>query len=249
MIYRYIFTALLTVVMTGCASVHSGRYASEVNGRGEEVTSVVKSPLIISAKLNIGMSSEYFGMIEFTFENQSDEWIRLSNIVLHPENEANSEHIKIIGGEELDQWYSSTLAKKAISDHNFAVGAGLLLGAGVAAMAKDNGSGVSSAGAVLAGTSVASMTLKGFNEQLNKLEGPAIFPKTHLFHSDVLIPPKLFTRKWLVLNTKKHDEIENFSSLVLNVKTKKSETKRYIVNFRRGGSHNRKYWKKFSWVY
>lgn len=235
---RLLAFGMVMVVLHGCASVHSGRYAEQV---GEEDQS-----LVVSAKLNSMMSGDYFGMLEFTFENRSEEWVHIKEVRIEPEMSKGQEYVTVLAGEKLNQWYNSTMARNAISQHNAAIGAGLLMGVGAVAAGRGNNSTTQVAGKVLATAALGSLTLQSLNKTLDRIEGAQIFPHSHIYHGETYVPPGLFVRKWLVLNTRQHDKMDDFYRVKIIATMEDGEVKRYIAKFKQGGEWSRKN-TSFSW--
>ena len=97
----------------GCASVGSEYAASPVDAQGR-VTSArsTDSGLVISGVELRHYASNYFGLVEITFENATPEWVHMSQLSLDFGDAARNEAVLVPSGADLESWYLSTLQRK-----------------------------------------------------------------------------------------------------------------------------------------
>lgn len=247
--YSFILTILFLFSCISCAQVHSGHYAvpldqplniKRTNIKHQEQTVL---GLLISGKENKAFSSKYFAVIDFTFENLSQEWIRIKKIKINFENEKINKNIKFTSGNDLTIWHASTKKRNIIKDFNteMVLGAITAFGAGLAAGSDQKN--VKDFGNVLAVGGAASLSVYEFNKVLNSIEKSAIFPESHLFATDFVIPPGLFVKKWLLCNSKNHNETGYISHIFLEYEIEDGTVEKLKLDFR--GSFDKEYTQKW----
>jgi hypothetical protein len=135
--------------------------------------------LNVSAEEIPALASPTFGAVEVTFENTSASWIRISNLALDFGDPIRTAGVQIPGGADLEAWRQATLQRLALFGGGDREPALLALGASVGGQ----GAQVRAIGAVPSSGA------------------DAAFPEYHLLTLPVVIPPALFTKRWVVLNT------------------------------------------------
>jgi hypothetical protein len=172
-----------------CATIHRGPYGTPVDERGHPLTDGRSiDGLKVSGEEIPDLSSPTFGAIEVTFENTTAAWIHLNQIELHFGDPATSSGVLIPSGADLEAWRQATLQRMAIDDSRLASVDGpvlFALGGGVA-----GGRRLAAVGAVT-----------GAERSDPVAEGSAGFPAYHLLATPLVVPPGLFTKRWVVLNT------------------------------------------------
>jgi hypothetical protein len=161
---------------------------------------IKKNILDVSATLNEYFSSEYFGLIDFVFENKSGNWINLHDISISLNNENLNSTVKITLGSELDVWLESTIDKKRIDEQNKAMlRAGLgVLGSSILSASKNEV--VKTTRAELMTGVMVSTVLSGIKRSMD-FSTKVDLPSKHLLFGNILIPPGLFVKRWIVLTT------------------------------------------------
>ncbi len=179
----------LALVLLSCASHQPGTHADVVGGDHPP-----KVP--ITAYLDPELGSTHFSVVQVTFGNQNDDWVRVKEIVITlPETGKNY----VVLGDDLLIWARSTKEKIAIEQHNsqmFLAGV-MAAGAIVASAAKGDSAGLGlgtmvAAGGVLVGQDAV--------RQIRKLNRGGMVPEGHLLAPSA-VPPGLVARRWLVLQT------------------------------------------------
>jgi hypothetical protein len=180
------------------------------------------SRLVISGEELTSYGSEYFGMLQLTFENPTDDWVRVEKLTLDFGDDARNLGVSFPQGPEINSWLSATLQRNLIRDTNeaLALGALLAIGTTVASIGATSGqSAVAAAGgAVVLGTA-AGLTADAVLEQVHVAEDVRPYPDSHLLALPLAIPPGLFSKRWVLVNTRRgapclrsmrlHYEVEN----------------------------------------
>ena len=221
---------MLLVILSGCASVHYTHFAETENQSKE--ASGNGAGLIISAEEDRALSSTYFGVIKFTFENKSNDWIRVKNVAIDFENDILNREVIIPTGNDLKVWAKAVQQKKAIEDANSRAFLGTLVALGGLAVATSGNRSTQNFGGALYVTSATALAVGAVNEHLDALQKPGILPGTHLLSQGFSIPPGFFQRKWLLLFTKKPKEIPFVSTLFITYALEDGSTEKARVVFR-----------------
>lgn len=181
----------LATLLFSCASTHPGKEGSTISGGP-------RLPIKISAETIDENAKDPFQLIEVTFENTSDEWLRIAknNVVIT--NPATS-RISVVFGQDLLDWAQAMeLRKKKDQRNKELLQTGLLIGSALIGGANKNNSVGQVAGVAMVATSVW-MVADSIKTQLRNVEGVNKVPDTHLNHS-VMIPGQTFVRRWVLLN-------------------------------------------------
>lgn len=131
---RTLMTLILVILfMNACATIHGGgNYAVPVKGNvtsdtfATEVKNVDKTStekgLLVSGSENTSLSSQYFTLIDLTFENIGAEWLRVTKVAIDfGSDKANSE-IRFPIGQDLMDWAQSAQQVQAIRNYNMQMG-------------------------------------------------------------------------------------------------------------------------------
>lgn len=235
---KKVFLGLFVLLfLVSCAYKHSGGYAKVINKSGEviQVGKKTNLGLIISCSENMRLSSKYFGMIDFTFENKTQDWIHIKNIKIDFGKKIINENVKIISGKDISRWYAAIERRIAIKDYNKQMVESVLLGVGVGLSQFSRDINVQRAGGLIGLMAGTSLLINEFNQNLDKLEKSKIFPKNHLLVEDVVIPPGLFVKKWLLLNSKNHEETSIIDKIFLEYETENGEVEKVKINLKQFG--------------
>jgi hypothetical protein len=218
-----------------CASVHSGNLATPADGAtaaGDPHRT--RLGLVVSGKELDELGSAYFGVVDFVFENRTEGWIRIKTVTLDLGSEARNREVFLPWGTDLVRWYEAATQKLAIAGHNRQLFLSTLALAGAVA------GGVSGSNTgVLAGTTVALgattvMAVDDIGATKRAAENAPIYPESHLLAGGFAIPPGLFTRRWVLLNTKDHARLGYLSALVVRYETEAGVSERVRLVFRNG---------------
>jgi hypothetical protein len=219
----------------GCASVGSKYAASPVDAQGH-VTSArsTDSGLAISGVELRHYASNYFGLVEITFENATSEWVHMSGLSLDFGDAGRNEAVLVPSGADLEAWYLSTLQRNDIraTNHGTALGALFAVGQAVALAGAITGKREIAAvgGAVAAGAATAAL-VDGQNRRVQSAEDVHLVPQSHLLAIPFAVPPGLFTKKWILLQTRSLTS-PCISSLLIDYDVREGEHERVLVKFR-----------------
>jgi hypothetical protein len=184
---------LLLLGFAGCASVHEGRIAES---KGPDKI----AGLVISAEELTDPGAESFSMVSVTFENKTEEWLRVDKVEVLI-GEALADKVSIVVGQDLKDWVSAMEARGRMEQHNRAMAQlGLVAVGGVALAAAGRGdTGLALAGGVaVLGANAWMMTdiIKASHASATEAQ---TLPDNHVLRP-FAIPGKMFLRRWLLIN-------------------------------------------------
>ncbi|MFZ4715556.1 MAG: hypothetical protein ACOYL6_17665 [Bacteriovoracaceae bacterium] len=186
------FGLLLSFLLTACASYHNEHTAIMKDGSRID-------KLKVSSAADEKLSSEYFQLLNFTFANDQDDWIRIKRVIIS--NQTISEDINLVVGDDLVSWANSAKAKLEVDEYNKQMWLGgvtaALMVAGAAAGAKA-GNPIYLAPAFGA---LGVMVANDYFSKVSELERSKLLPPDHLY-SPFSVAPGLFTKKWILLQGK-----------------------------------------------
>lgn len=197
---------LLPLLLFGCASIQDAHVATPVDEQGNLAKDArTRSGLVISGEELSDYASSNFGLVEITIENRSSEWLRLSRIALYFGGPEQNAAVYLPTGSEISAWYSATLQRNDIRASNSAsvLEALFLLGETAAVIGAVSGKpAVSAAGGA---TALGALTISAVDaqaERVSSVEHVEALPSTHLLALPFSVPPGLFTKRWVLLNTR-----------------------------------------------
>jgi len=226
----------LTLPLTSAlAGFHDKYFAHELDPAGLEFAKASsKEPeagkLIISGQLDHDLSSTYFGVVNVVLENRSDQWIQVKDLSLSFPQAAQNKNISVVGGNMFKAWSVADQHRRDYNSKRNTLIAGLIGGA-LAASSKDDQK-LRNLGAGLALGAVAVSATKGKN--FKKLK--ATLPSTHLLSGDIVVPPGLFIKKWIVFNSKDHKKMGYVDVMSLNFKEGKKKVTTHLRLRKSGGA-------------
>ncbi len=160
-------------------TVQRGPLGEPVDEAGDKVAGPrALAVLHVSAEEIPALASPTFGFVEVTFENTGPSWIRIRNLALDFGDPGRAGGVQIPGGADLEAWRQATLQRLA------------LFGGAVDATAA-----LFALGASVGGPTSQVRAIGGSSTDA------AAFPEYHLLTLPIVIPPTLFTKRWVVLNT------------------------------------------------
>jgi hypothetical protein len=219
---------LLLPLDTWASFYHYNRYALQTSpeqGKSFANTKEPKSGLVISGALDSDKTSNYFGAFDLVFENKSDRWMVLRDIRISFLTPEQSQNVSIPVGAQYAAWAQGM---QNLADYNAKKGAllgGLLAGAVI--MGSSNNSDAKALGALTMGLSVAAAASKtNYNEIFVGL------PPFHLLNGDIVIPPGMFMKRWLLLNSTNHEATGYISTIIFDFKDQDGNAQKYYLQFR-----------------
>ena len=161
------------------------------------ISVVDAKPIEIEGELVNSYCTEYFGLASVRFINTTDEWIILNDLAVDFGQPEVNNKVRIVSGIALSQWYES-IGKKVSEDRaklSFALGAvGFVIGK---TLHKNNFADKS----LMLGA-LGALTINEVNKNRAGLDVKNDFPKEHLLYGDIIVPPGLYTERWILFNTK-----------------------------------------------
>ena len=204
--WRVVLGALLGACLWSCASIQNSYLATPIDERGQlSPERRTPSGLVISGEERSRYASRNFGFVEVTFENTSAAWVRVQELQLDFGDAARDEGVFIPEGEDVNAWYLATMQRNDIRDTNdaHALAALLFVGKAVGSIAAASDEpAVAGVGAALAlGASTAALA-EAADRDVQAAEEAHPLQGAHLLHVPFAVPPGLFAKKWVLLNTR-----------------------------------------------
>jgi hypothetical protein len=184
--------------------------------------------LEISGHLVKSYCSENFGLVSFRFENESVDWITLSQLEIDFGSEVINKNIGIVTGRALSSWQEG-IANKIESDRfiqNLIIGTAAFIGGAMSVSSNEKSEKI---GNTLALSSLGVMAVNTMSKKLESINSSDIFPRNHIYHGNVLVAPGLSADRWVLLYSRNKGEvpfIKNISLQYFNSKTGKKAKKK-----------------------
>jgi hypothetical protein len=242
MLRRHLFLLpLLSSVLfaPGCATVHSGRVAAHVDAEGHRVYGA-GSPLglVISGREVTDLASPYFGFVELTFENTTASWVRITKIDMNFGTPAKDQNVLVPWGSDIDTWRAATYQRNAIREANTRTALELVAigGALTASVARHKPAGA--IGGLAALGAIGALTTQAYADRVKEAETTAPFPDNHLLAVPFGVPPALFSKRWILLNTQNRPEAGCIRSMYLDYEAEGGQKDRVEIEFKPPGTHS-----------
>lgn len=211
---------VFTILLTGCASIHKN-----IDATAEQK----KTKLNISAEINNDLSSEYFGMVEFTLENTTGRWLEIESISVDVGDERLRKSTKFTSGNELKAWSKAIKSRNEVRQYNKAVAYSAILGLAAGASAFSDNRTIKNASDSTLALTLGSLTIDQMLTQKDRVEMNRLFPEDHLLAGGQLVPPELFIQSWLLINTTNSKRNELLTDLKLTVTYKSGRSERFGI--------------------
>ena len=244
MFLRSFVICLLSVVLHSCASVKGSGKDAHFTGSSVKssdfdikVSPRAKKPqgkLVVSGNENSSLSSTYFTVLDFTFENDGATWRRVKSVKIRFKDGAANESIKFPVGQDLLNWAESANRVKAIRDYNLRLATGAVIGGGLA-----TGRSSGKAAAVGGGMVLSANTLSA---KLASLQSAGTIPKDHLLAGPFSVPPGLHVKKWITLYAEDPLSFPYITSVALEFEYEDNTKEAYVLNFRKIEDHRGSSW-------
>lgn len=223
---------LSAAVSSACASVPNAYYAKPMDLHGKLADEPrTASGLVISGEEIGSLSSPYFGVIHLTFENTTGEWIHVRSITLGFGGGLKDASVSVTAGEELASWSRAIDQRNAIRRTNTATALEILAFAGTAAAVARGRKPAGVAGAAVAAGSVAALVAESTAARISAAESP--YPEEHLLNLPFSVPPRLFTKRWITLNTKEGAAVPCIDAMLIDFSTDRGQHERVWLKFRK----------------
>jgi hypothetical protein len=233
---KKLFTLLIVGILFPSISwasfYHFSRYAIQTSPDDKNYLSQSSkepaSGVVISGAVDSDLSTNYFGALDFVIENKSDQWMVLKDVKVSFLTPEQNKNIGIIAGSYFNAWSQGTTNLQEYNRKKAAIFGAIL---GSALMVKGGTQTERGTGAIVSSLSIAELaSAKNYKEVVASL------PPDHLLSSDILIPPGLFIKRWLVLNSTKHKETGFVTTIVIDFTDGNGKPNRYFLPIRTGAA-------------
>jgi hypothetical protein len=232
----FILLVFLSSFSISCASISNSNLAHQYSSDGKLLKNdKTKLGLKITAEEDSEMSSKYFGLIDMTFENDTEKWIRINNVSLDFGSEEINKAVKIVSGQDIIAWKDAMQKLKEINDYNKSLVLGTIAVLGATSAMTSSNQNVKAIGAFSGIGALTALTVDEYNKNLSRIENTKIFPQNHLMAEDLNIPPGLFAKKWILLNSSNHKKIGIIDYFNMTYVTESGEKEIVRVDFRYKG--------------
>lgn len=220
--------SFLSVLFSSCASVHPGEM-----GTGLTHNSAIT--LNVSADIDAEAETKANSLINFTFENTGDRWMRIEGIdlIVTPKQ---VDQISVVVGHDLQDWMDAYIEKKKMDTWNRSVWVSSLLVAGaVTSAATSNSTSTAGEAANAAGNLVMAGAAgyaigNAIGDARHNVETVRKRDKDGNIKNETSaafsVPPGLFLRKWMLIN---HPANQVLNRLVIRVRTVEGELEVYDI--------------------
>lgn len=230
---RFSVLILALVLVTGCASVHQGNFATSIDGDDtgpENKSKTTALGLMVSGAEDSSLSSKYFGHIQLTFENKSNHWVHIKKVTVQFEDESVNQKTVIPVGGDLTSWAEAAQNAKAIRDYNTSLLLSSVAAVGGAAMSRGGTTGQVGALALIG--SGTALTVKGVMDIKSDIELAKVVPSSHLLSPEFIIPPGLATKKWVTFFTSEPLSLPYLEEIKISYITAEGKSEKLLLKFR-----------------
>jgi len=191
--------------------------------------SFAEDDLEIKNSIRQSHSTQYFGVIDFTFYNNTQDWMFIESVKLTFDKEKINKNVKFTAGQEYQYWMQAT-QNKIEKNKQILAKIGFIVGTVGAMTAKTRSD--ARAGGLLAATAIAALSAQDFNAKFETIDKSQLFPPGHLFRGKLVIPPGLLLHRFIVINTRNHDDIGFLETFNLEIKFKDGKVEKRTLNIR-----------------
>jgi hypothetical protein len=236
--FRTLRCGLCALSLSACASITNSYVATPLDAQGQLVHSTrTASGLVISGEELTTYASENFGLVEVTLENQLSAWVRIERLTLDFGDSVRG-GVSLTEEPDVSAWYRATVQRNDVRDANraSALGALVLVGAAVtvAGHATDEPVAKAAGGLAMAAGPLA-LVAKGVDEAIERAERGDVYPETHLLAVPFGVPPGLFSKRWVLINTQGRDT-PCVRGMIIDYDVEGRGRERVLLRFRRRGN-------------
>lgn len=224
-------------------TIQSGEYAVPVGPADPAHPNPAAPGLRISAGELEGLASTYFGAVEFAFENALPSWIEIDQLELDFGTPDQNRSVLIPWGADIETWQQATYERNAIRQANTEAALAVLGIAGAIGQASHPRGAAGRIGGLLAvgalaGALAADSTGSRTTTDTGEMGASAVekFPAGSLLNLPIRIPPGLFVKRWLLLNTNEYPLGGCIHSVILSYRVSHTsgppESHKALVNFK-----------------
>jgi hypothetical protein len=219
-------TAVALVALSGCATVAEGTLAKPIDLGGHYLaTPATASGLVVHGRELTVLSSPDFGVLEFTFENPTDRWVRIDQVHVDFGGPAANQGVTAVEGDDIAAWQIATEQRNAVRASNTQTALDVLaLGAAIGTARRHHSPARAAAVGVAVGATMAGLA--------GAPSGQDLYPADHLYAVPIAIPPGLFAKRWIVFNTDAAANRTCLGRATLDYDTSGHERERVVLDFR-----------------
>jgi hypothetical protein len=220
-------------LLAGCARVQNAQPAVPLDAQGKPApATAMNSGLRISGEELRELSSAYFGVLEVTFENPTAEWVRVERVTLDFGSPAKNATMGVPAGDDLKAFVASTEQRNAVRAVNRQTAFALTALGGALVGGLSTNQGASIAGDTVAVASLGALAVDSQAQSIAKAEQVARLPETHLLAGGFAVPPGLFVKRWIVLQTKPPGLAECIGAVTLAYELGTKASERVLLTFK-----------------
>lgn len=218
----------------GCASIQSKRLGQPLGADGAaSAAPTTPAGLRVSGGERVSQASPQLGVLEFTFENVGTDWLRIDAVELDFGADDRNARVRVPWGEDLATWRRAIAQRNAVKEVNRSLLlGGLALGGAALATASDS-RGARAAGGLVTLAATGALAADRVDRAIESAERVAPFPNQHLFSGEFSVPPGLFAKKWVLLNTEGSAGAECLHTAELRYRVDGQREERVRVKFKR----------------
>jgi hypothetical protein len=224
--------ALLLAVVIFVGGLQAASIQKDNVGVPVDPKDKVSKEVVVSATLNSDLSSEYFGYFDVTLENKSDKWLTISKVRVTFQDSFQNENIRFVTGPQFGLWQSAMKKIIAIDQQNkeTALATVAALGYGLAALSGNKT--LQAVGTTATVGAVGAYGISQYNRRIDSLENTKMFPENHLLGDSIRIPPGLFVDRWLLVNSRSHDQMAYVTTLNIEMESTDGALRKLVLTFR-----------------
>ncbi|MCB0349369.1 MAG: hypothetical protein KDD37_11075 [Bdellovibrionales bacterium] len=217
---KYLLLLCGVFSLSACATIHPGQMGHSLRE--------ANIPLQISAIKVEQEENKAFELIDVTLENTADSWLKINSVRVVIDD-PGAKKISVVMGRDLKDWALAMEAKLKQDTYNKNIAMTGLAAVGAVATAyglSSNNNQVAALGAAtLVGAGAWAATDKVKSNYKTATTSQAV-PDNHLYQS-FSVPPKMYARKWVLLNKPINTTI---TSLILDVETVEGRKDTYEIS-------------------
>lgn len=247
----FLVVGLLSLV--GCASIHKGEYAKQVDEDGSvKKGNVTNSGIIVSGSEVSSLASKHFTQLDFTFENTTNQWIEIDKVNISYMDKKLNKLVKVPLGKKLMMWSEAAKQNKVIADHNRSVLIGAIAGVAAVGGAVSKNYRARGAAAAVLSASAGALAYNELKDKINDAELAKIVPKSHLLNTPLYIPPGLHAKRWIAIYLKNPYKSPYLSQVKISYRVGKKKRESILLPLRKANTsssfQNRyhTHWKKIN---
>lgn len=219
----------------GCATVQGRHRATAYDPQGQvSKTESTPSGLVVSSDELTDYASEQFGLVAVTFENRTKEWRHLESLSVDFGSARRNDLVRLPWGDDLESWLVAAQQKRIIERTRIRNSLALLaIGGAVTGALADRGSGVAQMGGGVAAVALTA----SFLSSLEASARPRL-PLNHLLAGSVAVPPGLFAKRWIVIQTPGDNSLGCVSKMHLTYRVAELQAERVTLVLREPTDHS-----------